>query len=1491
MVRHLKRAADIGLTAVSIEGGLISPDQMAAIAGTTPDQKAAADYGCPKGTNLRDEITRYFRIGQAHWQSYAKLTAPNVVQTAAFVRSLLQEAFGFEELTGPNVHHADGHTYRIALEAKCGRVPIVVAAPLAEGEAFAKALAEMGDDPGGTIPRRSPAVLLQDWLNANPEFLWGLVFAGDRVRLMRDNASFTRATYIEADLGAIFRDEMFADFTAMWLLIHSSRFGGEGALASDCALERWREAGLSAGTAARERLGEGVEEALLALGQGFLDANSDLREKLDDHRLTEANWFEQLLRVVYRLIFLAVSEDRDLLHARDASPEARNIYAWAYGFSHMRERSARRSSHDHHHDVWEGAKIVFNALEHGEDVLGLPPLGGLFGPGQTPDLDTARLPNRSFLSAVFRLSWLIEDGRRVRINWRDMATEELGSVYEGLLELVPTRSDNGRRFSFAGGDEARGNARKRSGSYYTPDSLVQALLDSTLDPVLDRAEAHGGVPAILQLSVIDPACGSGHFLLGAARRIAGRVALLRDSETPDYPAAMRDVARYCIHGVDRNPMAIELAKVALWIETVEPGKPLGFLDANLRCGDSLVGVFDLSVLDRGIPDEAFKALPGDDPEVTSAYRAKNRRETKERYEISGGLPLFRDQRSLSKSFSTLLNITEEKISDIEAKRRAYEDLMSHEGVAQKLRTACDLWASAWFIPKVEAPVRGREMVPTSGQLWEYLRGAPLHLPLILKAEDCARDHRFFHWPVEFPDIIANGGFDVVIGNPPWERVEVQEKELFAVSHPEIANAANAAKRKRMIEALEVTDNRAFSTWQAALRAAATEVAFHKESKRFPLGASGKINTYALFADLFRVAINKFGMAGFIVPSNLVVGFTYREYLSEILTRKSLCSFFGFENEDLLFVHVTNKLKFGLMTLSGSEHPTEKPWFTAHLRQPREIDDPERRYSLSIEDITSINPNTLNLPAFRWAKDADLAAAIHRAAPVLVRKLDGESDLSPWGARFKSLFNMSSDAGSFIDHDDISSMIVDRIGSMVVLNDGRRLYPLYEGKMFWHFDHRYGSYEGQTEQQANKGVLPRVSEHRHDDPVYRIQPRYWVDLARTDDVLGEFTDEWLFAWRDVGPAERTFVGTVIPRAAAGNTAYLLSSVGEPNERVSLAAILASLLVDYAARQKSDRMKYFVVEQLPIIPPESLATRSPFLGEVISKWISDRAIELYYTNEEIAPLAQELGRDHPPFRFATARRALLQAEIDAAVLHLYGLRRTQVEWLLDSFRVLRDYEERDHGEFRTRRLVLEIYEQMAVVKREGRIYQTLLSPVPGDTSCCHPTATVPPQRQPAPLIDNLWARSSQQPGDPGAALAAVLKGMQGSRPTREVRLSVALILQPRLLVPLLDSHQRAEWRRLVGAEAEPLPSNVATFVASTNAAWGAAVRNHRGNGRLIEDLTADTWSTGVGLDQIETAGWPDGRAGFVFEALSSIDFDVALNSLPPEVQQWIGDAAAA
>jgi hypothetical protein len=1051
--------------------------------------------------------------------------------------------------------------------------------------------------------------------------------------------------------------------------------------------------------------------------------NSALREKIHSGALPLAEFFSQLLRLVYRLIFLLAAEDRNLLHPPDTTAEPQRLYAEGYSVGALRDRAVRRSAWNRHHDRWEGLLVTFVALARGEKRLGLPALGGLFAPDVITNLEAARLANCNLMEAIFRLAWLREPSGLVPVNWRDMETEELGSVYESLLELIPQLTDKGHGFAFAKGGEAMGHARKSSGSYYTPDSLVQALLDSALDPVLDRAEAEAVDPTakLLSVTVLDPACGSGHFLLAAARRIATRVARSRTggvASPADYRHALRDVVRACIFGVDRNPMAVELCKVALWIEALEPGKPLTFLDSHIRCGDSLLGVFDIKVLGDGIPDDAFKQLTGDDKDAAFHYRAKNNREIKERENVEGGLGLATWQTELSKAFAGLQGRPEESLEDIEAKRQMFRRLIARDGPIWKLKAACDLWTAAWFALRETVPVRGRELVPTSGQVWEYLRGTTLNETLIVETDRCAFTYRFFHWPVEFPDIIAKGGFDVVIGNPPWERVKLHEEEFFASRDPEIANAKNAAARKKMIAALDKTNPHLAAELNAAVRKAACESAYLRYSGRYPLGGVGDVNTYAVFADHFRQAINPNGRAGMILPNGLVTGFTYREFLRHLLNTKTLASFYGFENEDKLFKSVHNETKFGLITVTGTRYSVEQPWFTSHIRQPKQINDPERRYALTINEIEAINPNTLNLPAFRWAKDAEVTASIYKAAPVLVRKHPDGRIENPWQVNFKTLFHMSGASGDFLDHQDIAPLIVERRGALAKLQDGRQVYPLYEGKMLWLFDHRYGTYKGQTEKQANKGVLPRVTDAEHNDPRHRIQPRYWIDSRLADGALGEEANRsWLLAWRDVGPLERTFIVTPLPKCAAGNTVFLLCPGQEPLDNVALSAILGSLVVDYSARQKSNRMNYFVVEQIPALTIETLRIPNPYLGEAPRSWLGQRALELCYTNEELAPFAAELGREHPPFRWQPDRRSLLQAEIDAAVLHLYGLNKSQAKWLLDSFTVLRKYEEGDLGEFRTKRLVTEIYDQISAAKQAGRAYQTRLKPAPADSSCCH------------------------------------------------------------------------------------------------------------------------------------------------------------------------------
>jgi len=1248
VAHHLKRAADIGLAAINVEGGLISPEKLAEIAATTPDAKAAADYHCPKGTSLRDEITRYFRIGQAHWQAWSKVGTPTVTQTAAFAKNLLQEAFGFEALKGPIDHQHEGHRYHIAWEAKAGRIPIVVAAPIGDengkpAEAFTKTLPEFGDGGAEGLARRSPTALLQDWLNANPESLWGLVFAGDRVRLMRDNASFTRPAYIESDLGAIFRDEMFADFTAIWLLIHATRFGAEGAPAADSPLERWREAGQRAGTAARERLRDSVEETLLALGQGFLDANPDLRAKLDDQTLSMQAWFEQLLRVVYRLIFLAVAEDRELLLSPGISPATRSLYLEGYGFAHMRDRSVRRSAHDHHFDAWEGAKIVFRALERGEKLLGLPALGGIFARGLTPHLDDTKLPNRAFMAAIFKLSWLMDDNRRVRINWRDMATEELGSVYEGLLELVPVRADHGRTFTFAGGAEAKGNARKISGSYYTPDSLVQTLLDSALDPVLDRAEAEGGADAILALNVIDPACGSGHFLLGAARRMATRVAQLRDNDAPDYPAAMRDVARNCIHGVDRNPMAVELAKVALWIETVEPGKPLGFLDANIQCGDSLLGIFDLKALEEGIPDDAYKPLMGDDKDTARWFAKLNKAEKSGQGSFDwsrggGSLPPSK----LAVDMEDLRHLPEDTVEQVEEKRRRFAAWVS-DPKRWATKVSCDLFMAAFLLPKAgEVPDNAQRIViPTTAHIRTRLSGGSLYGPLEAAAIEAAENSRVFHWPLAFPEVmIGRGGFDAIIGNPPWDTMSPDVKEWFAKYDPAIRFMSPEDQHARLEELLELPGVRV--GWEGHQQALYRSANFMRNSGRYKLFAEGNLgkgdfNVYRMFVELAIKGIAPKGASAQLVPENLYNGANAAAIRMYLFDQIQLDELIAFENTRQVWFEIDSRQKFCLYAARPGG-PTKE--FSAAFK----INSEEKLAGLSaglpftipVSLVREFSPDALAISEFVHPSDVSIASKLYSRLPKFGAEI-------PSSARRKYMREI--DMGT--DREDFEGDL-----------DG---VPLYEGRMVEAFDYRARAYG------SGRGRSAKWPKLEFGSPNKAISPQWRLPIDKVPEKAEGRWTKYRLGFCDVGGAtnQRFLMAALIPpNVICGHSVpTILFEPYDASLMMLWLGIANSFCLDFLARQKGAlHMTLTLVDSLPL--PRR------FSGTSIETEIAKIAMQLNCTGKEMEAFWSEFAGelDYKPVEEVSARRRL-RAHLDVLVARdFFGLTKDEMRYLLDPADVL-------------------------------------------------------------------------------------------------------------------------------------------------------------------------------------------------------------------------------
>ncbi|CEJ11285.1 putative type I restriction enzymeP M protein [bacterium YEK0313] len=1436
---------------LTLEGNLIAPAMVASIDRRQAPEQTEEDYRIRKGLTIREEISTAFRVGQSHFDAFAKLQNPSLEATRRFVRAFLAETFGFDDLVP-----ADDVISFLA----GGRIPIVIVPPSEEK-------LDRRSPTLSTDRSRSPAFALQDCLNDSDDALWGLVTNGAVIRLMRDNASLTRPAYIEADLAAIFTSEDAASFAVLWSLVHRTRFGIAGTPVTDCALERWREAGSREGEAARDRLAAQVETALKVLGSGFLEANPNLAARLKSGEVNLTEWFNELLRLVYRLIFLMVAEDRNLLHPETAKPDVRKLYAEGYSLAALRTQCARAAIWDKHHDRYEGIKVVFRALAHGQETLGLPALGGLFGAGMLPHLEPARLRNRAFMEALYRLSWLSDRAGMIPVNWRAMETEELGSVYESLLELQPQLGDDGKTLTFASeAAEQKGNQRKTTGSYYTPDSLVQALLDTALDPVLNQTESEAADPAgaLLKLSVIDPACGSGHFLLAAARRIATRLARIRAEGTPslaDFRHALRDVARCCIYGVDRNPMAVELTKVALWIETVDPGLPLGFFDAQIRCGDALLGVFDLKVLERGIPDDAYKPLAGDDKEVARHFAQKNRREKGEKDRIAKGFGFDRIS-NLMRDFETLRAMPENTVDEIEAKAARLHSLTAEGASAWQLETACDLYVSAFLLPKMKGgphagpdgmPRRGAEAVPTSGTVWEWLRGVQPFGPTFSAAIDAARTARTFHWPLEFPDVMQRGGFDLVLGNPPWDKLSPDHKEFFSIFAPEVRFMSPSDQKVIFEQLLE--DVSIAMRWDKYCRDLYAAVHFMKTSGRYRLFASGDLgkgdfNAYRLFVETALSATKKGRIAAQLVPEGLYNGANATAIREELLEKFQLEKLAGFENtKGIWFPSIDTRSKFCLYVAKKQEK-------TDAFRASFRINSRDRLsafllgHSLEIPKdlLLQFSPDAKTVMEFVAQEDIDVCTKMYSAYPTFGAKIDGL-----YYRDYMREIDMTNNQSWFTEDDgDI---------------------PLYEGRMIDLYDYRAKRYV------SGRGRAANWEDLTFDDPGKRIAPQWHI---RRDAIAGARKQRMerfriAYGWVASPTNQRSLITTIVPAGViCGNSVpTILLENGSDLDQLLFVGCANSLCMDFVVRKRvSLNLAHSIVDTLPF--PRNFRT-TPAAQE-----IANRVFSLCAVGEEMEVYRQELwGRNCIPkaqqLLIDPEHRAAVSAEIDVLVAReVYGLTEREMLYILDpdnilgrdcgveTFKALRNREQREFGEFRTQRLIEQAWDRLKVAE-------------------VRPTL--------ADLPNGAWARATQQPGDAGAALTAILKAVDGPTPSRTIRLAAAMMLESHLLTSLLPDARAQEWRRLVGQEAEPRTGNVVGFAARTNQGWSAAVSNHRGNGRLIENISAGTWAPGPGLEAFDTAGWPDGRAGFVLEALSALDLDTTVTSMPGEVRGWIAHAATA
>ena len=1327
-------------TTVTVEGGLFAPDLLDQVSDGQGQGQRPEDFGL-EGGRLSDEIQSAFSDAQSYWDSYhRRLDRSAEDQYTTLTRNAwMIPFFGLLGYREGDLIFQRGSTTVAGVDYNISH--------FAGNREHAPPLHIVGSqyrlDRRPPQGGRAPHSLVQEFLNRD-DALWGIVTNGSKLRVLRDSQRMTRPTYLEFDLEGMITGSQYAEFALLYRILHRTRFPRGADDAHTCLLERWFEQGIEQGGRVRDKLRDGVEAALEGLGRSFLQhpESEALRRQTAGGQYSAPDYNRELLRLIYRLLFLMVAEERGLLFPAESSEQpasdrnsGRQAYENHYSVTQLRTRAARPDAQhresSRHSDLWQGLLTTFRIFRADElaSQLGLQALNGeLFGELACRRLEAARISNAALLEAIDRLG-RFDDGQTTRrVNYAALDVEELGSVYESLLDFEPVidsaNPDQPEMWNFR---LTAGGGRKSSGSYYTPRELVQELIGSALVPVIEQRLKDAGrdqdaqEQALLSMTVIDPAAGSGHFLLAAARRIARELARVRTGEREPAPeavrTAMRDVVPSCIYGVDKNPMAVDLCKVALWIEGHAPGQPLSFLDHHIKHGDSLIGVYDLQVLQDGIPDGAYKALTGDDKAVASRMKKVNKQNR------AGQLPMLpdslfsHDARALGLEFSDLGSLPDSTPQDVEEKAEIYESLRSQDTKWWDLKVACDLWTYAFF-----APLTDESWIPTSYDVRQAAQKSGANPKLEGDAIAASEEHPYFHWPLQFPDVLDDGGFDVVLGNPPWERVRLEERQWFAGRDDRIADTGKKDERTKLIDALSDSNPSLFAEFIVAKHLAEATSNFSRASARYPFAATGDVNTYPLFTELNRVAKKGAGMVGMIVPTGIATGDPMRAFFADLVTSGQLRSLHDFENQRALFPAVHRAFKFSLLVLGPieSERPIDFAFF---MHQTADLTDSSRRFDLTAEDFVKMNPNSKNAPIFRTRRDADITREIYKHVPVL--KL--EAGENPWSVEFTTMYHLTSDSSLLILAPELEQaakenrfLTLTDVPSETHLRRSEQfgvIVPVYEAKEMHQFDHRWARFTLRSSVKSDE--TRALDDAAKEVPTEVVNARYWVSKDDVEDrLVGRWDRRWLMGWRDVTDNKtvaRTTMMSVLPRVGVSYSIRLMF-VEKTSLSSALIANLNSFPLDYIARQKvgDTHLTFVHMRQFPILPPEKYVRPTPWQsGKPLLTWITERVVELTYTAWDLQPFAQDHAYNGPPFRWDPERRFEIRCELDAAYFHLYGIERDDVDYIMSTFPIVQRRDEVAHGTYRTRDRILELYDAMA----SGE-WQTSLNPPPADPRAAHP-----------------------------------------------------------------------------------------------------------------------------------------------------------------------------
>ena len=1031
------------------------------------------------------------------------------------------------------------------------------------------------------------------------------------------------------------------------------------------------------------------------------------------------------LLFLYRLLFIYYGEDRGMLNTEDPNYRplslrygVRDPVAEQFGQAQFSTRSTR---------YWRHLQDLRAIIDQGEPDLGLTAYnGGLFADSHAI-LDEIELSDAELAPIIYDLS---HTSNGTYVSYRNLEVQQLGSIYERLLERVPRRDEDGQP------DVAISPyARKDSGSYYTPQELVDLIVEQTLRPLVEeRVETFRREPledndpaaAVLRLRVLDPAMGSAHFLITAVDWLAEQLVSLINSEweqAPGYVSPVRErvwelqeahlglddhtllqrmVLKRCIYGVDKNPMAVELAQVALWLHTFTGDLPLPYLEHRIVEGDSLLGI-------RGQQAREYIAQYGRYPLVDAFEQ---------------------DTAQAAALTARIDELIDQTLDEIERSRNIHDSTRLLDRHHRVLNLVTGLrWLSA--------DMGRRRRTAFHEPLAKVLNGDPRRAVTVLyngdndpsrtpapaeyrkirdNANEIAERERVLHWELAFPEVMADGGFDAVIGNPPWDRIEQDEREWFAARKPEVAEMPRAADRKAVIEQGISHGDELYIQYDDVRVTARSMRLVCRTSGDYPLLSSGRTNLYSLFVERSLSLVKPQGIVGLLTPSGISADKTAADFFRTVSTTGRLGGIYDFENRRTSdpdaqttkwFADVDTRFKFCATIIGGTERTFEHALCGFFLNGTSDLEDVDRVFPLSPNDFARINPNTGTAPILRGRRDAEIVSRIYRKHPVLVDR-SGSEERKLYPVRFaQGLFNMTTDSNLFLTaeqlDDDGAYQVV---GNRYKKGDAEWI-PLYQGRMIHHFDHRANSVVVNPDSTHNPYVSKPVTDAEHAKPDFYPGVQYWVSASETLKQLSNQVG-WVLAFRDITNAtnERTMIASIAPWSAFGNKVPLLlpDPKFDASDACLLVANLDGLVLDYIAKSKmqSTSMNWYIVEQLPLIDLDSFDKE---FGELTAaELVRDHVLRLTYTAYDLKPFAQDLGYEGEPYTWNPAERRQLRARLDALFFHLYNLSEDDADYILDQFPVLEKNERKQFGRYLTKHLVLGQYRALANADTEAEISES-------------------------------------------------------------------------------------------------------------------------------------------------------------------------------------------